>query len=99
MGSEMCIRDSYKAIAASAAVVIIVGIAAKSFRKPAGPVEERFIAELLPTAIWDSDDLTTDDLGLATFSAEVDRLEQEVKRVLLGENESHERHLDEYKSY
>ena len=52
-------------------------------------------SSLIPTAIWESDDISADDLRLATFTAEVERIENELRSLLLDENGSDESVLDE----
>jgi hypothetical protein len=50
---------------------------------------------LIPTAIWESDNLAADDLNLASFTAEVERIESELKSLLLDEGSSGESVLNE----
>lgn len=52
-------------------------------------------ASLIPTAIWESDNIAADDLRLATFTAEVERIENELKSLLLDESGSDKSILDE----
>lgn len=49
----------------------------------------------IPTAIWESDNIAVDDLRLASFTAEVERIENELKSLLLDESGSDKSVLDE----
>ena len=52
-------------------------------------------ASLIPTAIWESDNIAADDLNLAAFTAEVERIEGELKSLLLDEAGSDESIINE----
>ena len=52
-------------------------------------------ASLIPTAIWESNNIAADDLNLASFTAEVERIESELKSLLLDESGSDESFLNE----
>jgi hypothetical protein len=43
------------------------------------------LASLIPAALWDSDDLATDDVRLAYLNTEVDHLEAQVRAIEDGE--------------
>ena len=81
--------------AAAAAVVIFVGIGISSLDRQPGNVPEHFTAGFIPTAIWESDNIAADDLRLASFAAEIERIENEVKALLSGESSNGESTLDE----
>ncbi|MCK4294314.1 MAG: hypothetical protein KAY65_14040 [Planctomycetes bacterium] len=82
-------------IATAAAVIIFVGIGIRSLDRQPGNVVEHFTAGFIPTAIWESDNIAADDLHLASFAAEIERIENEVKALLLGESSNGESTLDE----
>ena len=50
---------------------------------------------LISTAIWESDNIAADDLNLASFTAEVERIEGELKSLLSDEDGSDESLLNE----
>ena len=52
-------------------------------------------ASLIPTAIWESNNIAVDDLNLALFRAEVERIEGELKSLLLDEGSNDESILRE----
>ncbi len=50
---------------------------------------------LIPSAIWESDNIAVDDLRLATFTAEVERIENELQSLLLDEGGNDQSAIDE----
>ena len=75
-------------LAVAAAVVIVAGTWLGRDDRPAA--NDRQTATVVSTPIiaaglWDSDDVSADDLALASFSAEVERIENELKSLLTGE--------------
>jgi hypothetical protein len=80
----------YRAVAVAAAVIILTAISVQFFekgRQPAPPAK-LVQASLIPTAIWESDDIATDDVNLATFTAEIEEIENEVLTLQSGERGS-----------
>jgi hypothetical protein len=67
--------------AVAAAIMIVVGLS------QFGPSRTRGFASL-PTALWESNDIASDDLKLAYFNSEVDRLEAQIQAIENGESES-----------
>ena len=53
------------------------------------------IASIVPTAIWESDNIATDDMVLAFFTAEIEQIEGEVRAFLSGESSNGEAGVDE----
>lgn len=72
-------------VAGIAAAVVIIASVWTAFHH-----EQRVVADPLgvPTAIWESDNIAADDLNLASFRAEVERIEGELKSLLLDEGSS-----------
>jgi hypothetical protein len=71
---------------AAAAILIIATVSLQLFqpkeiRKP-GEIAH---ASLIPASIWESDDITTDDQDLATFTTQIDQIEDEVKTLQSGQ--------------
>lgn len=72
-------RSAVFKTAAVAAVFVILAIASvKIYQNP--PVEEKKMvtASLIPTAIWESEDLAADDAELETLTAEIEQIEGEL---------------------
>jgi hypothetical protein len=52
----------------------------------AGESREVATASIIPTAIWESEDIAVDDAELGTFVDEIEELEGDVLALELGEN-------------
>jgi len=81
-------RMVYRAAAVAAAVIILTAISVKLFENGVEPAAFQR-ASLLPSAIWESDDIATDDVNLAIFTAEIEQIENEVLTLQSGEDSSH----------
>ena len=81
-------RKVYKAAAVAAAVVILAAVSVRLFEKDVVEPQRVAYASLIPTAIWESDDITTDDMDLAIFTAELEQIEDEVLALQFGEDGS-----------
>jgi len=80
-------RMAYKVAAVAAAVIIVTAISVSLFEK--GDRSEKVVyASIIPTAIWESDDIATDDVDLAILTAEMEQIEDEVLALQWGENGS-----------
>ncbi len=76
--AELARRRIYKRAVAAAAVFLIAGISTTLFDGPThGPVKLA-AASLIPTAIWESDNIASDDENLAFFATEIQQIENEV---------------------
>jgi len=80
-----------RAAGIAAAFVIIASVWTGLNREP-GVAKA---GSLIPTAIWESDNIAVDDLRLASFTAEVERIENELKSLLLDENAGDQSVIDE----
>jgi hypothetical protein len=81
-------RKVYKAAAVAAAVVVLAAVSTRLFEKDVVEPQRVAYASLIPTAIWESEDITTDDVDLAIFTAEVEQIEDEVLALQFGEDGS-----------
>ena len=83
-------RTAYRITAVAAVFIILasVGIAVKLFEKSAISPDGIAAASIIPRAVWDSDDATSGDAGLAVLTAEVEQAEGDLRAVQLGENGS-----------
>jgi|GEM_PF-309078 len=70
----------------AAAIVILATVSMELFvasnRQRGGSV---YTASIIPTAVWESDDIAADDADLAVFTAEIEQIEHEVLTLQAGE--------------
>lgn len=86
-------RTAYKAAVAAAAVIVVATLWI-GLEKGGGDSPLAY-ASIVPTAIWESDNIATDDMVLAFFTAEIEQIEGEVKAFLYGESGSSDAGVDE----
>jgi len=80
-------RTVYKVAAVAAAVMVLSAISIKFFEK--GDESARmYTASIIPTVIWESEDIAADDVDLAILTAEVEKVADEVMSLRTGENGS-----------
>ncbi len=79
-------RTAYKAVAVAAAFIILAVISVKLFEKSGGEPERIVTASIMPRAIWESEDIATDDADLAILTAEIEQIEGEALALRLDEN-------------
>ena len=79
-------KIAYRAAYAAAAIMIITAVSLSLFDPP--PIEPGQVqyASIMPTAIWESDDITTDDTDLAIFTIEIEQIEDELRSLQSGED-------------
>ncbi|MBN2314572.1 MAG: hypothetical protein JXM79_11630 [Sedimentisphaerales bacterium] len=72
-------------IAAAVAILVIVSLqfSEKSVKHPGN---NAYTASLLPTALWESNDIAADDTDLAVFTAEIEQIEYEIHSLELGDD-------------
>ncbi len=78
---------AYKVVGIAAAVIILTAIGLRLFEKgndEPGPV---VYASIIPTAIWESDDIAAVDANLAIFTVEIEQIENELLALRLGEDD------------
>ena len=78
-------RTAYKITAVAAAVIILAAIGIKLFEKGGGDSERLVTTSIIPEAIWESDDIATDDAELAILTAEIEQIDSEILAVQFGE--------------
>jgi len=79
---------AYKVVDIAAAVIILTAIGLRLFDKSPVESEGRVVyASIIPTAIWESDDIAADDADLVIFTAEIEQIEDEVLTLQLGEDD------------
>ncbi|MGE5294048.1 MAG: hypothetical protein ACM3VT_04415 [Solirubrobacterales bacterium] len=77
----------FRGVAAVAAMVLLTVWIGQYRTAPQGRPGVNF-ASIIPAAIWDSDDLTADDLDLAYFTSELRRIEAQMRAVDAEEAET-----------
>jgi len=82
------VRLAHGSLAAAAAIVILALIGPFGPRS-ASRSPSPYMA-FIPTALWESDDITTADLDLAYFSSEIRQIEAQMLALETGENETSE---------
>jgi hypothetical protein len=70
-----------------AAAVIVVALIGFFGRSPHARSDLTHAA-LIPTAIWESDDIASDDLDIAYFASEIRQIETEMRTLEAGESET-----------
>jgi hypothetical protein len=75
-----------QAALATAAAIVVLALVGQLGPRPTTPPRMAYAA-LIPTAIWESDDLTTDDLDLAYYSSEIRQIEAQVRALEADDSE------------
>ena len=78
-------RVAYKVAVAAAAIIILAVTTVRLFEIGGGEPEVHY-ASIMPTIIWESEDISTDDSALAILTAEIEQIESEILALQLGEN-------------
>lgn len=77
---------AYRAASIAAVILFITAIALNVFEKDdVGTERDVYTASILPTAIWESDDITIDDPNIATLTAEIEQIEDEMLALQSGD--------------
>lgn len=71
---------------ATAAAVIVVAMVALFGRGPADRPGVTF-ASIIPTAVWESDNIEADDLDIVYFTSEIRRIEAQMQALEAGETD------------
>ncbi len=79
-------RMVYKAAVVAAAVIVIAAISVKLLEKDDSEPGRATYASMIPEALWESPDISVDDVELAILTAEIEQIEGEVMALELGEN-------------
>ena len=79
-------RRMYRRAAVAAAILVITGISMLLF-DGGGPGPGRLeAASLIPTAIWESNNIAVDDENLAVLAGQIDQIENEVMNLESGDD-------------
>ena len=79
-------KIAYRAVYAVAAILVISAISLSLLDKNATEYSATPNDSIIPKAIWESDDITTDDADLAIFTIEIEQIEDELRTLQLGES-------------
>ncbi len=78
-------KIAYRAVYAAAAILVISAISLSLFDKDMEPTPRQY-GSIIPTSIWESDDITTDDADLAIYTIEIEQIEDELRSLQSGED-------------
>ena len=84
--TKLARRRTYKRAAAAAAILIAAWIGASLLNNGSPGPGQMAAASIMPTAIWESNDIAADDENLAVFAAEIDQIENEVMTLESGDD-------------
>lgn len=79
-------KTAYRIACTAAAILIISAISIKLFDNNEHEKTKTYIGSIIPTRIWESDDITTDDADLANYTIEIQQLEDELLALQSGED-------------
>ena len=79
-------RIIYEVVGAAAVILFVAAVSLQLFEKDASRPGEVTYASLIPTAIWESNDIATDDEDLAVFTTQIEQIEDEVLALQSGED-------------
>lgn len=86
--AELSRRRTYRVVAAAASIIVLAAVSLQLFDKNDDGPGGTAYASLIPTAIWESDDIAADDANLAVFVAEIEQIKDEVLTLESGEDTS-----------
>ncbi|HUS73855.1 MAG TPA: hypothetical protein VMY06_12395 [Sedimentisphaerales bacterium] len=78
-------RMAYKLAPVAAVFIVLALVSIKMYVGNGGP-EKIVYARMIPSAVWDSENVAVDDVELAILTAQIDELEGEVVTLELGED-------------
>ena len=84
--TNVFMKIASRAAYAAAAILIISAISLSLFNDTARESDPVQYSSIIPTAVWESDDITTDDADLAIYTIEIEQIEEELRSLQLGED-------------
>jgi hypothetical protein len=78
---------AYKTVSVAAAVIFLTAIGLRLFDKGGVETNGAQYASIIPTAIWESDDIAAADANLVIFTVEIEQIENELLALQLGEDD------------
>jgi len=83
---ENAIRYTVYKVAAVAAIVFILTAISIKFLEKGDETTRMYTTSIIPTAIWESEDIAADDTDLAILTAEVEQVADDVLSLRMGGN-------------
>jgi hypothetical protein len=78
-------RIIYEVVGAAAAIIFVAAVSLQLFQKGAPkPPGEVNHASLIPTVLWESNNIAADDEDLAVFTTQIEQIEDEVMALQSG---------------
>jgi len=77
-------RKALKAVAVAAVFIVLAALSVKLLEKQSQP-QKIVYASIIPRAIWESEDIASDDVNLATLTAEIEQIKDEMLALQLGD--------------
>ena len=74
----------YRLAAVAAMIAVVAGIALNLLYKKTTPLQ--ITSPVIANAVWQSDDITSDDVDIAVIAAEIDQIESEIYSLSYGSN-------------
>ncbi|MHC4625587.1 MAG: hypothetical protein ACYTDV_01280 [Planctomycetota bacterium] len=84
--AQLARHRTYRRAAVAAAILIIAGMATTVLDDRGPQPGQLAAASLIPTAIWESNNIAVDDENLAAFAAEIEQIENEVMTLESGDD-------------
>jgi hypothetical protein len=84
--TNVFIKIASRTAYAAAAILIISAISLNLFDNKTSEPPTRRYGPKIPTAVWESDDITTDDADLAIYTIEIEQIEEELRSLQSGED-------------
>ncbi len=78
---------AYKTACAAAAVMFLTAIGLNLFQKSPRKPNGMQLTSIIPTAIWESDDIAAADADLVIFTTEIEQIEDELMSLQSGEDQ------------
>jgi hypothetical protein len=71
-------RIFYEVVGTAAAVILVAAVSLQLFQKDTPKPGKVSYASIIPTEMWDSNDITATDEDLAVYTAQIEQIEDEV---------------------
>ena len=79
-------RTVYRIASVAAAIIILAAIGLNVFEKDITEQQPVARADIIPRAIWDSEDIVIDDMDLANYATQIDQIESDFMALQAGED-------------
>ena len=74
-----------RGVASIAAVLVVIGLVRHGLE---GTNSRLGLTSWIPAALWETDDIASDDMKLAYFNSEVDRLDAQIQAIESGDSDT-----------